>query len=93
MSELVEEFFCSGLDEEKQGTHVNKCILKISFQNTTEMRYGQSGKSDRTEDSLSTDDRYVEKQFTDPVWCYSDDTTTDTENGPKTYDGDQYLAW
>ena len=43
--------------------------------------------SDRT-DSLTTVDHFVEEQFTDPVWCYRDDITTDTENGPETEDGE-----
>ena len=49
--------------------------------------------SDRTEDSLSTNDHYVEEQFTNPVWCYTEDITSDTDNGPKTDDVEQYLAW
>ena len=40
-------------------------------------------------DSLTTVDHFVEEQFTDPVWCYRDSITTDTENGPETEDGDQ----
>ena len=37
MHELVEEFFCSGLDEKQQGKQLYK---KINFLNTTEMCYG-----------------------------------------------------
>ena len=37
MSELVEEFFCSGLDEDEQGKQL---YIKINFLNTTEMCYG-----------------------------------------------------
>ena len=32
-----------------------------------------------TENFISTDDHYVKEQFTDPVWCYSDDITRDNE--------------
>ena len=49
--------------------------------------------SERIEDFLSTDDHYMEENFTDPVWCYTDDMTTDTENVPETDDGEQYFSW
>ena len=35
--------------------------------------------SDKTEDSLTTDENYVEEQLTHPVWHYTEDITTDTE--------------
>ena len=35
----------------------------------------------------------MKEQFTDPIWCYTDNITTDNENGPDTDDGEQYLAW
>ena len=47
--------------------------------------------SDRTKDSLNTDGHYAEGQLTDPVWCYTEDVTTDTENGPETDDGESIL--
>ena len=34
--------------------------------------------SERTEDSLSTNDHYVEEQFTDPVWCCTYTTSPQT---------------
>ena len=39
-------------------------------------------------DSLTTVDHFVEEQFTDSVWHYRDDITSDTENGPETEDGE-----
>ena len=36
MSELVEDFFCSGLDEEESGKQL---YIKIHFQNTIEICY------------------------------------------------------
>ena len=39
--------------------------------------------SDRTE--------HVEEQLTDPIWCYMEDITTDTENGPETNDGENVI--
>ena len=37
MSELVEDFFCSGLDEEEPGKQL---YIKIIFQNAIEIYYG-----------------------------------------------------
>ena len=47
--------------------------------------------SDRTNDSLATDDHYMEEQLTDPVWCDTEDITTDTENSPETNNGENII--
>ena len=47
--------------------------------------------SDRTNDSLTTDDHFMEEQLTDPVWCYTEDITTDTENSPEANDGENII--
>ena len=40
MPELLEEFFCSGLDGEKQGIQL---YIKINFLNTTESAMDRAG--------------------------------------------------
>ena len=45
--------------------------------------------SDETEDSLNNSDQYVKEQLADP-FC-TEDITTDTDNGPKTNDGESIV--
>ena len=42
--------------------------------------------SDKTEDSLTTNDQYVKEQLADPF--FTKDIPADTDNGPKTNDGE-----